>query len=126
MSAKRVLITSHVKGPPALRGCPQLRSIPSLWSGIGEQSRSISRGLKINKNSAEGEVFLVDFPSYRTFQAQRNNFRFARNPPGTSLPLCRLWDQPVNLNASMMCGAKVLNEKICERTNAQDEFKRDA
>jgi hypothetical protein len=22
----------------------------------------------------------------------------------------------------MMCGAKVLNEKICERTNAQDEF----
>ena len=47
-------------------------------------------------------------------------------PPGTSLPLCRLWDQPVNLNASKMCGAKVLNEKICERTNAQDEFKRDA
>jgi hypothetical protein len=34
-----------------------------------EQSRSISRGLKINKNSAEGEVFLVDFPSYRTLQA---------------------------------------------------------
>ena len=34
-------------------------------------------------------------------------------------------DQPVNLNASMMCGAK-LNEKICECTNAQDEFKRDA
>ena len=52
--------------------------------------------------------------------------RVARKPPGTSLPLCRLWDQPVNLNASMMCGAKVLNEKICERTNAQDEFKRDA
>jgi SAM-dependent methyltransferase len=49
-----------------LRGCPQLRSVPSLWSGIGEPSRSISRGLKINKNSAEGEVFLVDFPSYRT------------------------------------------------------------
>src|SRR5258705_11799088 len=31
-----------------------------------EQSCSIPRGLKINKNSAEGEVFLVDFPSYRT------------------------------------------------------------
>src|ERR1035441_7241414 len=51
--------------PPALRGCPQLRSVPSLWSGMREQSCSISRGLKINKNSAEGEVFLVDFPSYR-------------------------------------------------------------
>jgi len=33
-----------------------------------EQARSISRGLKVNKNSAEGEVFLVDFPSYRTLQ----------------------------------------------------------
>jgi hypothetical protein len=33
-----------------------------------EQSCSIRRGLKINKNSAEGEVFLVDFPSYRTLQ----------------------------------------------------------
>src|ERR1035437_9815500 len=54
--------------PPALRGCPQLRSVPSLWSGMREQSCSIPRGLKINKNSAEGEVFLVDFPSYRTFQ----------------------------------------------------------
>jgi hypothetical protein len=32
-----------------------------------EQSCSIPRGLKINKNSAEGEVFFVDFPSYRTF-----------------------------------------------------------
>src|ERR1035437_1368038 len=56
--------------PPALRGCPQLRSVPSLWSGMREQSCSIPRGLKINKNSAEGEVFLVDFPSYRTLQAQ--------------------------------------------------------
>jgi hypothetical protein len=36
-----------------------------------EQSCSIPRGLKINKNSAEGEVFLVDFPSYRTLQAVR-------------------------------------------------------
>jgi hypothetical protein len=36
-----------------------------------EQSRSISRGLKINKNSAEGEVFLIDFPSYRTLQTIR-------------------------------------------------------
>src|SRR6267154_4659050 len=44
-----------------------VRSVPSLWSGMREQSCSIQRGLKINKNSAEGEVFLVDFPSYRTF-----------------------------------------------------------
>jgi hypothetical protein len=34
-----------------------------------EQACSIPRGLKINKNSAESEVFLVDFPSYRTLQA---------------------------------------------------------
>jgi hypothetical protein len=60
-----------------------------------------------------------------TFRALRDNFRIAGNPPGASLPLCRLWDQPLNLSASMMCGAK-LNEKICECTNAQDEFKRDA
>src|ERR1700692_3807706 len=43
-----------------------VRSVPSLWSGMREQSCSIPRGLKINKNSAEGEVFFVDFPSYRT------------------------------------------------------------
>jgi hypothetical protein len=34
-----------------------------------EQSCSIPRGLKVNKNSAEGEVFFVDFPSYRTLRA---------------------------------------------------------
>ena len=68
---KSSMKTTQGERPPALCGCPQLRSVPSLWSGIGEQSRSISRGLKINKNSAEGEVFLVDFPSYRTFQAVR-------------------------------------------------------
>src|SRR3979411_2671790 len=45
-----------------------VRSVPSLWSGMREQSCSIPKGLKINKNSAEGEVFLVDFPSYRTLQ----------------------------------------------------------
>src|SRR6202051_3985473 len=45
-----------------------VRSVPSLWSGMREQSCSIPRGLKINKNSAEGEVFFVDFPSYRTLQ----------------------------------------------------------
>ena len=39
-----------------------------LGAECEKQSRSISRGLKINKNSAEGEVFLVDFPSYRTLQ----------------------------------------------------------
>jgi hypothetical protein len=33
-----------------------------------EQSCSIPRGLKINKNSAEGKVFFVDFPSYRTLR----------------------------------------------------------
>src|SRR5712675_575130 len=43
-----------------------VRSVPSLWSGMREQSCSIPRGLKVNKNSAEGEVFFVDFPSYRT------------------------------------------------------------
>src|ERR1035437_3337904 len=66
---KSSMRTTQRERPPALRGCPLLRSVPSLWSGMREQSRSISRGLKINKNSAEGEVFLVDFPSYRTFQA---------------------------------------------------------
>src|SRR6202051_2784388 len=66
---KSSMKTTQGERPPALRGCPQLRSVPSLWSGIGEQSRSISRGLKINKNSAESEVFLVDFPSYRTSRA---------------------------------------------------------
>ena len=47
-----------------------VRSVPSLWSEMREQSCSIPRGLKINKNSAEGEVFLVDFPSYRTLREQ--------------------------------------------------------
>src|ERR1039457_893667 len=65
---KSSMRTTQGERPPALRGCPQLRSVPSLGSGMREQSRSISRGLKINKNSAEGEVFLVDFPSYRTLQ----------------------------------------------------------
>src|ERR1700719_4073659 len=69
---KSSMKTTQGERPPALRSCPQLRSVPSLWSGIGEQSRSISRGLKINKNSAEREVFLVDFPSYRTFRAVHN------------------------------------------------------
>jgi hypothetical protein len=31
----------------------------------------IQAGLETNKNPAEGEVFFVDFPSYRTFQAVR-------------------------------------------------------
>src|ERR1700686_4666836 len=66
---KSSMKTTQGERPPALRGCPQLRSVPSLWSGIGEQSRSISRGLKINKNSAAREVFLVCFPSYRTLRA---------------------------------------------------------
>src|SRR5260370_888054 len=55
------------RDPQALRDAI-VRSVPSLWSEMREQSCSIPRGLKINKNSAEGEVFLVDFPSYRTFQ----------------------------------------------------------
>jgi hypothetical protein len=45
-----------------------------------EQSCSIPRGLKINKNSAEGEVFLVDFPSYRTLQALRSRMADVRLP----------------------------------------------
>src|SRR5712672_3224498 len=53
-----------------------VRSVPSLWSGMREQSCSIPRGLKVNKNSAEGEVFFVDFPSYRTFQAFRKRRSF--------------------------------------------------
>src|ERR1035441_7186591 len=65
---------------PALPGCRKLRSVPSLWSGMREQSCSIPRGLKINKNSAEGEVFLVDFPSYRTFQAVRPSAVYTRQP----------------------------------------------
>src|ERR1700747_3071248 len=50
-----------------------VRSVPSLWSGMREQSCSIPRGLKINKNSAEGEVFFVDFSSYRTLRALRRS-----------------------------------------------------
>jgi hypothetical protein len=37
-----------------------------------------SKGLKINKNSAEGEVFFVDFPSYRTLQLRLRNARLAK------------------------------------------------
>src|SRR5258707_10725229 len=58
-----------------------VRSVPSLCSGMREQSCSIPRGLKVNKNSAEGEVFFVDFPSYRISQAQRDSFRMARDSP---------------------------------------------
>src|ERR1022692_454697 len=65
---KSSMRTTPGERPPALRGCPQLRSVPSLWRGMREQACSIPRGLKINKNSAESEVFLVDFPSYRTLQ----------------------------------------------------------
>ena len=32
-------------------------------------------GLKINKNSAEGQMFFVDFPSYRTLQEARSQER---------------------------------------------------
>jgi hypothetical protein len=49
--------------PQTLRSCRQLRNVTSLWSGTREQFCSITRGLKINKNLAEGEVFLVDFLS---------------------------------------------------------------
>src|SRR5258708_35508022 len=61
-----------------------VRSVPSLWSGMREQSCSIPRGLKVNKNSAEGEVFFVDFPSYRTLQALRFRFGFDRHPRANS------------------------------------------
>src|SRR5260370_15850538 len=61
-----------------------VRSVPSLWSGMREQSCSIPRGLKINKNSAEGEVFIVDFPSCRTLRALRDDFRLARDPGPTA------------------------------------------
>src|ERR1700730_5396574 len=45
-----------------------VRSVPSLWSGMREQSCSIPRGLKINKNSAEGEGSIVDFPPQKQTQ----------------------------------------------------------
>ena len=51
-----------------------VRSVPSLWSGKREQILlDYKGGLEINKNPAEGEVFFVDFPSYRTFQAEQIN-----------------------------------------------------
>jgi hypothetical protein len=44
-----------------------------------EQSCSIPRGLEINKNSAEGEVFFVDFPSYRTLQGATGLLPYCRS-----------------------------------------------
>src|ERR1017187_10422145 len=73
---KSSMRTTPGERPPALRGCPQLRSVPSLWRGMREQACSIPRGLKINKNSAESEVFLVDFPSYRTLQAVHSSIGY--------------------------------------------------
>jgi hypothetical protein len=40
-------------------------------------------GLKVNKNSAEGEVFFVDFPSYRTFQVIRRTIATLAQKKGT-------------------------------------------
>src|ERR1039458_2940021 len=110
---KSSMRTTQGERPPALRGCPLLRSVPSLWSGMREQSRSISRGLKINKNSAEGEVFLVDFPSYRTLQfsmsyrtdsprmmtAWRNSDRLL---PATAVLACSVADAIPAAPASLM------------------------
>src|SRR5882757_8069664 len=62
-----------------------VRSVPSLWSGMREQSCSIPRGLKVNKNSAEGEVFFVDFPSYRTFQISGFWADYGQSAPYPSL-----------------------------------------
>src|SRR5580700_10637954 len=94
---KSSMKTTQGERPPALRGCPQLRSVPSLWSGIGEQSRSISRGLKINKNSAEGEVFLVDFPSYRTFAGFVVPKSFVFDSSGWRLEFLRDENQPITV-----------------------------
>src|ERR1035437_708260 len=94
---KSSMKTTQGERPPALRGCPQLGSVPSLWSGMREQARSIRRGLKVNKNSAEGEVFLVDFPSYRTLRAvrlpvaephQSHTSRNGRNSVEDFMPAC--------------------------------------
>src|SRR5258705_10147458 len=41
-----------------------------------EQSCSIPRGLKVNKNSAEGEVFFVDFPSYSAEHRRSDLIRY--------------------------------------------------
>src|ERR1700751_3454948 len=44
-----------------------VRSVPSLWSGKREQILlDNKRGWKSTKNPAKGEVFFVDFSSYRT------------------------------------------------------------
>ena len=41
--------------------CAVVRSVPSLWSGMREQSCSIPRGLKINKIQPKAKCFLLTF-----------------------------------------------------------------
>jgi hypothetical protein len=53
-----------------------VRSVPSLWSGKREQILlDNKRGWKSTKNPPEGEVFFVDFSSYRTSRAVRGQSR---------------------------------------------------
>src|SRR5258705_1795649 len=63
------------KNPQALRGCPQ-RPEPLERKARTNPAR-LQAGLEIHKNPAEGEVFFVDFSSYRTLQAPLDYFRFA-------------------------------------------------
>jgi hypothetical protein len=48
-----------------------VRSKPSSWSGDSEQILLNNTGWKARKNLAEGKVFFLDFPFYRTYQALR-------------------------------------------------------
>src|SRR5258708_7385018 len=45
-----------------------VRSVPSLGADGENKSCSITSGAGNPQNPAEGEVFFVDFSSYRTFQ----------------------------------------------------------
>jgi hypothetical protein len=42
---------------------------PSLWRGRSEQLSLVHVGWKARKTPAAGEVFFLDFPLYRTYQA---------------------------------------------------------
>src|SRR6202051_3943257 len=61
---------NHTRGETT--SVARLSATPQRPEPLERNRRTIPlnfKGLKINKNSAEGEVFLVDFPSYRTLRA---------------------------------------------------------
>jgi len=45
--------------------------MPSLWRGRSEQLSLVHVGWEARKTPAAGEVFFLDFPLYRTYQALR-------------------------------------------------------